>query len=219
MRPAIPWVLPFAVFMTLLVLSPHLGLPPRADLTLRLAVPAIVLLLVSRRVLSLECAAPLLSAATGVAVFILWVGPDLLFPGYRAHWLLSNPLTGATQITFDAASRDDLFAIVLRVSRAAILVPVVEELFWRGWMMRWLANPDFESVPLGHYERRAFWVTAILFALEHGPYWDVGLAAGAVYNGLMVRTRRIGDLILSHAVTNACLAAYVLKTGRWEFWQ
>ena len=84
--------------------------------------------------------------------------------------------------------------------------------------MRWLAKPDFESLPIGHFEARAFWITAILFALEHGPYWEVGLITGAVYNGWLVRTRRLGDLILAHAVTNACLAAFVLWSGRWELW-
>jgi hypothetical protein len=34
----------------------------------------------------------------------------------------------------------------------------------------------------------------------------------------MVRTRNLGDLILAHAVTNACLCAWVLATGRFEYW-
>jgi CAAX prenyl protease-like protein len=91
-------------------------------------------------------------------------------------------------------------------------------LFWRGWLMRWIANPDFRRLPLGHFDRRAFWVVAALFAVEHGSYWDVGLAAGVLYNWWMVRTRRLSDLILAHAVTNACLCAYVIAAGKWEYW-
>jgi membrane protease YdiL (CAAX protease family) len=48
--------------------------------------------------------------------------------------------------------------------------------------------------------------------------WDVGLMAGLAYNWWMRRTRSLGDLMLTHAVTNACLSAYVLIEGRWEYW-
>jgi len=67
--------------------------------------------------------------------------------------------------------------------------------------------------------RRDKWGLGIpIFALEHGPYWDVGLAAGALYNWWMLRTRSLGDLMISHAATNACLSAYVIWSGRWEYW-
>ena len=59
---------------------------------------------------------------------------------------------------------------------------------------------------------------ALLFAAEHGPYWDVGLAAGVIFNLWMVRTKSLGDLILAHAVSNACLGAYVIAAGKWEYW-
>ena len=68
--------------------------------------------------------------------------------------------------------------LALRLFRAVVIVPVVEELFWRAWLMRWLIDADFEKVPLGAYAPRAFWIVALLFASEHGPYWDVGLACG-----------------------------------------
>jgi membrane protease YdiL (CAAX protease family) len=58
----------------------------------------------------------------------------------------------------------------------------------------------------------------VLFASEHGAYWDVGLAAGVAYNWWMVRTRSLGDLILAHAVTNLCLSVYVIAAGKWEYW-
>jgi membrane protease YdiL (CAAX protease family) len=58
----------------------------------------------------------------------------------------------------------------------------------------------------------------VLFAAEHGPYWDVGLVAGVIFNLWMMRTKSLGDLILAHAVTNACLAAYVIAAGKWEYW-
>ncbi len=64
---------------------------------------------------------------------------------------------------------------------------------------------------MGQYTPLSFWAVALLFASEHGPYWEVGLIAGVAYNWWMVRTRNLADCILAHAVTNALLAAYVLR--------
>ena len=85
--------------------------------------------------------------------------------------------------------------------------------------MRWLINSDFSKVPLGAYAPLSFWLTAILFAAEHGPYWDVGLIAGIVYNVWMIRTKSLADCVLAHAVTNALLSAYVMATHNWQYWQ
>ena len=106
----------------------------------------------------------------------------------------------------------------LRAFRAVIIVPIVEELFWRAWMMRWIVTPDFLSIPLGTWSVRAFWIVALLFAAEHGSMWDAGLFAGVLYNWWMVRTKSLGDLILVHAISNTCISIYVVIAGRWEYW-
>jgi CAAX prenyl protease-like protein len=106
-----------------------------------------------------------------------------------------------------------------RTVRAVLIVPVVEELFWRAWLMRWLIRTDFRSVPLGTYAPLAFWATAILFASEHGPYWDVGLVTGVIYNACMIRSKSVADCILMHAVTNGALSAYVILNHQWQYWQ
>jgi CAAX prenyl protease-like protein len=154
----------------------------------------------------------------GVAVFAIWIAPDRLLPDYRHFWLFENPITGKAATGLSAEARSQTAVLWLRAFRAVTIVPIVEELFWRGWLMRWLISADFESVPPGTWSARAFWIVAVLFASEHGPYWDVGLAAGAIYNWWMLRTGKLGDLILAHAVTNACLGVYVVWSGRWEYW-
>ena len=68
-------------------------------------------------------------------------------------------------------------------------MPIIEELFWRAWLMRWLVSADFENVPLGTYTPSSMWISSLLFASEHGPYWEVGLIAERAYNLLMVRTK------------------------------
>jgi CAAX prenyl protease-like protein len=85
-------------------------------------------------------------------------------------------------------------------------------------MMRWLIDKEFLKIPLGTYSASAFWIVAALFASEHGPYWEVGLLAGIIYNWWIIRTRNLADCILAHAVTNAALSAYVLYTDQWQYW-
>ncbi len=173
--------------------------------------------LVSRSVLCFRAAFPLASIGIGIAVFLIWIGPDLLW-GYRHNWLFDNFITGAAASSIAPALRRNVTFVMLRVASSVALVPVLEELFWRGWLMRWLIDKDFLKVPLGTYARAAFWITAVLFASEHGPYWEVGLAAGIVYNWWIVHTRNLADCMLAHAVTNGLLSVYVLTAGQWQYW-
>lgn len=217
LRDHLAWTLPFVVFMVLLLVSPKLPVGPALEGAIRVALLTLTIWVASRHILDFRVERGVASVMVGVVVFLVWVGPDLLIPGHRGHWLLQNSLTGTVGSSFPEAARDDSLAILFRAMRAIILVPIVEELFWRGWLLRWLIDQNFTRVRLGVVTPFTFIATAILFASEHGPYWDVGLAAGIAYNWWMMRTRSLGDLIVAHAVTNACLVAYVLATGMWEY--
>jgi CAAX prenyl protease-like protein len=215
---AVPYVLPFAVFIGFLALQKYVPLPSNIEFIVRDLLLAAVLLGFSRRAIQLHPFHRLETVIVGVAVFLIWVGPDLLFPAYRGHWLFQNALLGQLTVTVPGGGFQSPWALGPRILQAVVFVPILEELFWRAWLMRWLISPHFEKIPLGAYQAGAFWITAVLFASEHGPYWDVGLIAGIAYNWWMVRTRSLGDCILAHAVTNACLCGYVVATHRWEYW-
>jgi CAAX prenyl protease-like protein len=215
--PTVGYTVPFVVFVTLLGLERLLSLPPAIFFPVRFAIVSAVLLAVSRPYIRWRPAVPLASIALGTAVFLIWIGPDLLF-GYRHHWLFENAITGKAEATFPASLRASLPFLAIRTLSAVVNVPILEELFWRGWLMRWLIDKDFEKIPWGQYAPGAFWAVAVLFATEHGPFWEVGLAAGILYNWWMVRTRSLADCILAHAVTNALLSGYVIATGNWQYW-
>jgi uncharacterized protein len=215
---SLPYVVPFAVVIALLGLHPILPLSPLAEQVVWILVMTVTLAVMSRPVLDFRIRNWFGSLALGVAVFVLWVAPDRIFPGYHNFWLFTNPLTGSMGATLPEASRSDALLLILRTARAALFVPIAEELFWRAWLMRWIISPHFAEVKLGAWSARAFWIVAVLFAAEHGPLWDVGLAAGILYNWWMVRTKSVGDLILAHAVTNACVSAYVVLAGQWGYW-
>jgi CAAX prenyl protease-like protein len=212
------YVVPFAGFLAFLALHSLYPLPPRADLLLRVLVLGAVLLFYSRPVIELRPRAAIASLALGAVVFAIWIGPDVLFPGYRGLWLFQNSLTGMPHTSLPDRALADPVVLTLRVVQSVIIVPVLEELFWRAWLMRWLINPAFRTIPLGAYNAAAFWIVALLFASEHGPWWDVGLLAGIAYNWWMLRTRSLADCILAHAVTNALLCAWVIARHQWQYW-
>jgi CAAX prenyl protease-like protein len=214
-HPAAAWVFPFAVFIALIALQKLFPIPAPVRFFIIIAAIAAV----SREPLRGRPSAPLVSILLGLAVFVLWVGPDVIAPAWRHSILFNNPIVGQPAGNTPPASRNDPIFLLFRIAISVIAVPILEELFWRGWLMRWIINSEhFERVPLGAYAPIAFWVVAVLFASEHGSFWDVGLLTGIIYNWWMVRTRNLWDCILAHAVTNGALAAYVVLAGQWQYW-
>jgi uncharacterized protein len=205
--------------MLFLALEGQLDLSPRVNAALRAIVAAVLILLVARPVLTFHVTRPWASVALGILVFIVWIAPDQLFPGYRSLSLFQNNIVGRVESSVPPAARGDLVVLALRAFRGIVVVPIVEELFFRGWLPRWIDRfDDFRSIQVGTFTTLSFWATAGLFAVEHGSYWEVGLAAGLLYNWWIRRSKSLADVTLAHAVTNACLAIWVMATGQWQYW-
>jgi hypothetical protein len=217
-NPAVPYVAPFLTFIALLAVQKSLSFLGEWEYAVRVAIVATVIFALSRRVLDFKVRHFVPSLAIGIGVFALWIAPDTLFPGWRQHWLFTNSILGEVKISLNETQLASPLLLLFRTLSASIMVPILEELFWRGWLMRWLIKSDFEQVPLGTYETQSFWIVAALFALEHGPFWEVGLLTGIIYNAWMVRTKSLGDLIFVHGVTNLVLSLYVIYSKQWQFW-
>src|SRR5277367_5263191 len=97
--PSLPYVLPFVVFMIFLGLQQYALLPVNIDYPLRVILLAAVLWVFSRDVIDLRCSQTLGTILLGVAVFAIWVAPDVLFPAYRQLWLFQNPVFGHINTT------------------------------------------------------------------------------------------------------------------------
>ncbi len=201
--------------MLLLMLQQVVAVPA----WVRLAVSLAAILAVSLPALRGGPSKPLLSILLGAAVFVLWVAPDFLVPSWHHFILFDNAIVGHPAGNTPPASKNDAAFLFFRIAISVVAVPILEELFWRGWLMRWLVNSEsFEVVPLGAYTPGAVVIVALLFASEHGSFWDVGFLTGLIFNWWMIRTRNIWDCILAHAVTNGILAAYVVVGGQWQYW-
>ncbi|MBX6314343.1 MAG: CAAX prenyl protease-related protein [Isosphaeraceae bacterium] len=153
-----------------------------------------------------------LAVALGLGVTALWVGLDGLYPQFGAS---------GTRAAFDPGvlpmPTRALF-LAVRFFGLVVLVPLIEELFWRSFAMRWIIDPDFLRVPIGRVTPAAAVLTAALFALEHPEEWLPALLTGLAWAGLLRQSRSVSACIVSHAAANLALGLYVLATGAWRFW-
>jgi CAAX prenyl protease-like protein len=107
--------------------------------------------------------------------------------------------------------------IAVRWIGAALMVPVMEELFWRSFLMRWVDNPDFEKVDARRATLKAVVLSTVVFTLAH-TQWLAAIVAGLAYAWLYRRTGKLWAPIVAHAVTNGVLGAWVVFHGNWAFW-
>lgn len=214
-------VLPFALFMLLLALRGALpadgaaGFDPRWVYAGQAFVVGALLLLLWREYGELSwqnrptAREVLVAVAAGLAVFVAWIHLD-------APWMrIGTPTAPFTPLGADG--RIDPLLAAVRLAGAALVVPVMEELFWRSFLMRWIQAPVFESVDPARVGLKAIVLSTFVFVLAH-TLWLAAAIAGLVYALLYVRTGRLWTAVVAHAVTNGALGAWVLATGRWEFW-
>ncbi|WP_303720295.1 CAAX prenyl protease-related protein [Malonomonas rubra] len=149
------------------------------------------------------------SVLLGIIVFLLWINMDWDFAtlgesqGFNPSLIENDPI------------RNGL--IFSRIFGAALVVPIMEELFWRSFLLRYIINQNFMAVRVGTYSLASFLIGSVLFGLEHNLVL-AGVMAGVAYSLVLYWTRSISQCVLAHAVTNFILALYVLQTANWQFW-
>ena len=146
----------------------------------------------------------------GLLALVIWIVPE----GYLFQ-LDQN--SGFDPYALGGSKAAAIGLIGVRLIGAAVVVPVMEELFWRSFLMRYLINPNFRSVPVGAFTWFSFMGVAIIFGLEHHRI-VVGIIVGLLYGFLLIRQKKLKGVILAHGVTNLGLGIYVLLTGSWMFW-
>ncbi len=166
--------------------------------------------------------------AVGVGLFVLvaWVGLEGPWmdaaPGVREayqRWLVL-PLGGLRELDEATPYAPGVCGwplAIMRLLGSGLVIALIEEFFWRGFVYRWMSGKDFTQVDPGRLTWVPFLLTAVVFASEHAEL-GAGLVAGLAYGWLYLRTRDIWAATLAHMVTNLLLGAYVLATGQYFFW-
>jgi len=153
------------------------------------------------------------AVVVGVAIFGLWVGLDGLYPRLAEAGAGANPFH-----QFGAGSFAAWAYIVVHITGMSIVVPPVEEIFYRSFLYRYLVKIDFRAMPLNQFHTLSFVVTSVLFGLMHPEDWLAGIVCGLAYQWLVIRKNRLGDAMSAHAITNFLLGVYIVWNGTWHFW-
>jgi len=151
-------------------------------------------------------------------VYLAWV---------RMDWSWATLGQGAGYNPWQAGASVGALLAAVRLCGAAVVVPIMEELFWRSFLLRFIitlfpegktnVTPEFTSIPLGTFTPISFVVTVVLFGSEH-TLWLAGMMAGVIYNLLLYKTHRLWPCVLAHGVTNLLLGVHVLITQEWHWW-
>ena len=215
--PWLPYVAPFALFLLLTTLDGHVP-PPAFPLFY-----AVKIALVGWLVIALRGGFPearpggggwAAAAAVGVVLGVSWTWIDMHTP----HFAFLGTRSGFNPNREIATPAGIVFFLFVRFLGLVVVVPIVEELFYRGFLLRFVTNlDDFRRVPVGTFSALALGMNVALFALSH-PEW-LAAAIFALAQCLLLRwTKNLFACILAHGVTNLLLGVYILHTGQWQYW-
>jgi CAAX prenyl protease-like protein len=148
-----------------------------------------------------------------VIVFLAWISPQTFF-GFAPRTVGFDPLSyfGNEAFLYWAT-------IIFRFVRLVVVVPLIEEIFWRGFLLRYLIAEDFDRVSFGAFSWFSFLAVTVLFTFSHSKAdWPAALLTGVLYNLVAYRTKSLTSCVLAHAVTNLLLGLWIMKTQQWGFW-
>lgn len=161
------------------------------------------------------------AVVVGIGIFVIWVGLD---PHYPKISLLFKDTPESIWNPFARFGETSALAwalIVVRIFGMTIIVPPLEEVFYRSLFYRYIVRYDFQKVALGHFDAVALVIVSSVFGLMHFQ-WLAGVICGLAYQWLVIRKGRLGDAMTAHAITNFLLGVYVVWKGgtdasAWKF--
>jgi CAAX prenyl protease-like protein len=204
---------PFAAFAALTLFQRRPGDAAQYWIyTLQTIVGVWLLWLVRHHIKELKWNVSWESVAVGVAVFVIWVGADGYYPMMAERSGRFNPAT-----TFGAGSAMAAIFIGVKLIGFSLVVPPLEEVFYRSFLYRYLIKSDFLKIPLTRFQLGAFVVAGIVFGIGHYE-WLPGIVCAFAYQGLVIRKGRLGDAITAHSITNFLLALWIINSQAYHFW-
>jgi CAAX prenyl protease-like protein len=150
-----------------------------------------------------------LAVVVGLSVFVLWIN-------LGAPWMRLGQASPSF-VPVDELDHIEWPLVIVRGVAATLVMPVMEELFWRSFLMRWIQSPKFESVPPQAVGLRPIVLCTFIFTLAH-TQWVAAVIAGLAYALLYIRTGKLWVAIIAHAATNVALGVWVVASKQWSFW-
>jgi hypothetical protein len=213
----VAYILPMAVFLGLTQVGVSWPALYTASYIAKTILTAALLILMRRHYTRIRWEYAWLGVLVGIIGVVQWVGMEKIllhfFPHYpRLGGEIYNPMRQIASPAFRWTF------VAIRLAGAVLVVPFMEELFWRDYLWRSMLAPnDFKLALIGEWDPKAFLFVTLLFASVH-IQWMTAIVWGVMIAILLVRTRSLGACIIAHGVTNLLLGLYVLYTGDWYFW-
>jgi len=148
----------------------------------------------------------------GAAVFAVWVGLDQHYPMIAERGESFNP-----NAAYGPGSALAVMFIAVRILGSSLVVPPLEEIFYRSFIYRYLVKSDFMKVSFSRLDWRAFLIAGVIFGIAHYE-WVAGILCAFAYQWLVIRKNRLGDAITAHAITNFLLGVWVVARNDYIFW-
>jgi CAAX prenyl protease-like protein len=224
--PVVARVAPFLTFVALTVAQGKFGAQSACWFYLTKTLIGIWLIFEIRPLIAeMRWAFSWAAVVVGVGVFAAWVGISGDWATQDSLWvklgITSAPKTSAAvwnpHALFGQGSAVAWFFIAVRILGSTLVVPPLEELFYRSFLYRYIANQNFLSVPLDKFLPLPFLATTCVFGFAHNE-WLAGILCGAAYQWLVLRSNRLGEAMTAHAITNFLLGVWVVWRGDWKFW-
>jgi CAAX prenyl protease-like protein len=166
-----------------------------------------------------------LAPAVGVVGVVVWVGlcqleieRDVLGPLGLDRILDLGRRSGFNPLAHWSDNPPWAYAfLAVRLWGLAVIVPVIEEFFLRGFVMRYVIRPEWWEVPFGTLSAAAVAAGTLLPVLLHPAEMIAAAVWFSMVTWLMWRTRNIWDCVVAHMVTNLLLGVWVIYSGQWHF--
>src|SRR5580658_5626750 len=198
-------VVPFVIFLALTCLQGKPGTPGAYWFyLLKTLIGAWLIFEMRPHVAEMRWAISWEAIVVGIAIFAIWVGLDPYYPKFFKSGSTGNPA-----VTFGPNSALPMFFNLVHILGMTLIVPPLEEVFYRSFVYRYIASPNFLAVLMNRFIPLSFIVTIALFGFSHAE-WLPGLLCGAAFQWLVIRKNRLGDAMTAHAITNFLLGIYIV---------
>lgn len=211
--PIVARVAPFLIFLALTVCQGEFGVASAYWFYFAKTIAGAWLILEMRPVVAeMRWALSWEAVVVGIGIFVIWVGLD---PFYRHLGKFGTPWNPNQQFGNDSPLA--WLMIVTRILGSAFIVPPLEEVFYRSFLYRYIANQNFLSMPFNRFLPWPFLATAAVFGFSHNE-WLAGILCGTAFQWLVIRKNRLGDAMTAHAITNFLLGVWIVWKHAWHFW-
>jgi uncharacterized protein len=195
----IEYILPFFLYIFLPSLAQMISLNLQTSYLLKTVIVTVILGYFWKRY-NLKFRWDFLAVTFGAIIFVIWVSLESLH----------SPVEVSSTFTSGA--------ILIRLLGSVLVAPLVEELFTKSFLLRFLISPDkWRDVPIGRYTLFSFVATTLFFGFSH-QRWLPGLITAVLLNLLLYYRKSVSLCVLAHATANLLLGVYVIFTGSWHFW-